>query len=232
MKGKTKSKILLKELPVNDRPREKLFRKGSENLTDSELLAIILGTGAMKKDALQLSEIFLQKFPLSKLAQITCEQVPHIYGIGKGKRARIFAMLELGKRMYAAPSLLKTTLKSQKEIIQECKDIANKKQEYLLALYLNARKELIQKEIIAIGNVNTMGIEPKEIFIPAIVTPCSEIILAHNHPSGNVMPSTDDIYFTKRVQEAGNVMGIQLQDHIIVAAAHYYSFRDNKMYSP
>lgn len=121
-------------------------------------------------------------------------------------------------------------MRSQQEILRECKDISDKKQEYLLALYINARHELLQKETIAVGNVNAVHIEPKEIFAPAVLIPCTEIILAHNHPSGEVTPSEDDIYFTKRVQEAGAIMGIPLNDHFIITTTKYFSFRNNKIY--
>jgi DNA repair protein RadC len=223
----TQKRKRIKDLPLSDRPREKLFQKGAQNLSDAELLGLLLGTGTKKQNAVKLAELLLKEIPLQKLATLPQEKLQETSGIGIGKAARILAALELGQRIFSPVSLQKVILRTYEQILAECRDLAEKNQEQLLALYVNARYELIQKEIIALGSVNALRIEPKEIFAPALLTPCTTIILAHNHPSKNPSPSEDDIQFTRRVQEAGELLGVHLFDHLIITSTTYFSFRDN-----
>lgn len=219
----------IKDLPESSRPREKLEYKGAQNLSDAELLAIILGTGTKKQNAVILAKKILNSFPLSKLTAISINQLLVIPGIGKTKASRIIACLELGHRIFTVPALNTTLINSTAEAIVQAKEISSKKQEHLLVLYLNARHQLIGKEIIAIGNLNALMIEPKEVFLPALTTPCCEIIICHNHPSDNPTPSKDDILFTQTIQKAGIIMGIGLIDHLIVCRSGYFSFREQKL---
>lgn len=214
------------------RIRETMESKGSQNLSDTELLALILGTGNTKKNVLALSQIVLQRYPLSKLSQISLSNLTSISGIGKTKATRILAALELGSRIFAPSSINKTIIQTTKDILREVKEIADKTQEHIMVLYLNARHQLIQKEVVALGNLNSSLIEPKEIFAPAIQTPSAFIILAHNHPSQDPTPSKEDIIFTKRVQAAGEILGIPLIDHLIVCPAAYFSFKEGIRKSP
>jgi len=220
--------VVIKDLPKTRRPREKLTEKGPQNLTNTELIAILLGTGSRKQNALKLAEAVIRQFPLDKLSEVHLGQLLKTSGIGNGKATRILAALELGKRIFAPASVAKIIVRSTQEALRECRDIANKKQEYLFVLYLNARHELLQKEIVALGNVNAIRIEPKEIFSHALVSPCASIIVAHNHPSGDPAPSNEDIQFTKRVQEAGEILGIPMLDHLIITQSGYFSFLENK----
>lgn len=224
-----KIKHNINELPLGMRPREKLLAKGTKHLSDAELLAVLLGTGCAKQNVLTLSELLLNHIPLKKLSSVALNELTSFPGVGQLKAFRILAALELGERVYAPVHLNKVVITSTKETIAELKEYVAKKQEYLVALYLNARHELIQKEVIGIGSLNSLVITPKEIFSPALQMPCTAVIVAHNHPSGDPHPSDDDIRFTKRIHEAGEVMGIQLLDHIIIANSSYYSFRDNKV---
>lgn len=218
----------IKDLPINTRPREKLQLSGKENLTNEELIAILLGTGSAKQNAITLSASLLKRFPLKKLASIPQDDLVRFPGVGRAKASRIVAALELGNRIFAPSSLTKAVIRSTTDVVTELRDIAEKRQEYLLVLYLNARYELIQKEIVGQGSLNHMMITAKEIFAPALMSPCASIIVAHNHPSGDPSPSDDDIAFTTRIHEAGEVMGIPMLDHVIVAKHDYFSFRDNK----
>jgi len=223
-----RKKVRMKDLPVSTRPQEKLLASGSANLTDEELLAILLGTGSKKQNVLKLSTILLRKYPVKELATQAANELIRFPGIGRVKASRILAALELGSRIYAPTSLTKTVIRSTQDALSELRDIASKQQEYLLVFYLNARYELIQKETVGQGSLNHMMITAKEIFAPAFVSPCASIIVAHNHPSGDPTPSDDDIAFTKRIHEAGEVMGILMLDHLIVTKSGYFSFRENK----
>lgn len=216
----------IKDLPLSERPREKLLAKGSTALSEGELLAILLGNGTAKQNALQLANAILKKFTLSTLSGHASD-LKKIPGVGKTKLSRILAAVELGERLFAKKSL-KNTIQSTEDILREVEDIAGKKQEHLRVLYLNARHELIQKEIIAIGNVNVLGIEMKEVFSPALLTPCVSIVVIHNHPSGDPTPSDADIQFTHKLHEAGKLLGIVLFDHVIVSTSSYFSFAKGK----
>lgn len=222
--GKQKNRI--KDLPLNSRPREKLLNKGAQNLTDAELIAILFGTGSTKQNVISLASTVLSQYPLEKLASVSSAHLEKISGIGKVKALHILAALELGKRVFDT-SVAKTTIYTTQDALAICRDITGKKQEYMLVLYLNARHELIQKETIGIGNLNTLVIEPKEIFSPALLSPCAEIIIVHNHPSGDPTPSEEDIHFTQRVQNAGEIMGVSLIDHLILSTSGYFSFRED-----
>jgi DNA repair protein RadC len=216
------------DLPPALRPREKLIANGRDNVTTAELLAILFSTGTAKSNALALGETVLRKYPQGKLTQLTLSNLTIIPGIGTSKATRLLAALELGQRLFSPTPVTKVIIKSPKDTVQIVKKYADKKQEYLLCLYINARNELIQMEIIGIGSLNSLQIEPREIFRPAFSTPCAGIIIVHNHPSGDPTPSDDDIIFTKRIQEAGKVIGIPLLDHIIISSRSYYSIKENK----
>ncbi len=216
----------IKDLPVSSRPREKLFAKGSQNLTDAELIAILLGTGSAKQNALSLASTVLHRHSLKQLIDMPISQLENISGIGKVKAIHIKAALELGKRVFSPEEITKTVIYTTQDAIALCRDIAKKKQEHMLVFYLNARHELIQKETIGMGSLNALVIEPKEIFSFALLSPCAEIIIVHNHPSGDFTPSEDDIRFTQRVQKAGEIMGIALVDHLILSPSGYFSFRE------
>lgn len=218
----------IKDLPLNSRPREKLHLTGKQNLTDEELIAILLGTGSSKQNAISLSTMLLKRFPLQKLLHLSSEELVRFPGVGQAKASRIVAAFELGSRLFAATSMTNVVIRSTQDVIVQLRDIVEKRQEYLMAFYLNARFELIQKEVVGQGSLNHMLITAKEIFAPALTTPSASIIIAHNHPSGDPSPSDDDISFTTRIHEAGEVMGIPMLDHVIVAKQGYFSFRENK----
>lgn len=218
----------LKDLPKSVRPREKIEITGAQNLTDVELLALLLGTGKPKKNVLELARGLLKHYPLSKLPSISLSQLTIFSGVGKSKATRIMAALELGKRLFAPLYLNQTIIQKTEDILKEIKEIADKKQEYIMVLFLDARNQLVQKEIVSVGNLNSNLITPREIFAIALKSPCAKVILVHNHPSGDPTPSEEDIAFTKRVQAAGEILGIALMDHIIVCQNSYFSFAESK----
>jgi DNA repair protein RadC len=210
-------------------PREKLVSHGVHNLSDAELLALLLNTGRKGKHVLSLAKLLVKQLPFSHFAAVTLDDLIAIAGVGQGKASRIIAAVELGKRLFATPALETVIIRSTEDALKQVTDIAAARQEIMVVLYINARSELIQKERIAIGAVNAARILPKEVFAPAMLTPCTGIIIAHNHPSGDPTPSEDDIVFTKRLTEAAEVMGITLLDHLIVASHAYFSFEKGEI---
>ncbi len=225
--NKKRQKLRIKDMPLTLRPREKLFAQGAKNLTDAELIAILLGTGSAKQNALVLGNKLLKQFPLQKLdGQL--KEIVRCPGVGLAKAARIAAALELGERLFAPVSVTKIIIRTAQEVVSQVRDIADKKQEYLIVLYLNARHELVLKEVVGMGSLNSLQITPKEIFSHALQTPCASLVIVHNHPSNDPAPSDDDIRFTRRIHEAGEVMAIPLLDHVIVCKSGYFSFREDK----
>jgi DNA repair protein RadC len=219
--------MTIKDLSKTRQPRERLVSFGAENLTDGELLAIILTSGTKKKNVLKLAKEILKKFPLRTLRTFELSELAQIDGIGKVKAGKILVSLELGRRSLGTKSHQQLLI--PEDVVKEVKDITNKSQEHLLALYLNARHELIEKQTICIGTINQVIIEPRDIFSYALLLPSPLIILVHNHPSKDPLPSNPDIAFTKRIVDAGKLLGIQIVDHIIVTEKDYCSFRERKL---
>lgn len=230
MKGFANSKqsrLRITDIPLTLRPREKLFHIGAKNLSEVELVAVLLGTGSKKQNALVLSDKLLKQFPLQKLdGQL--KEIVRFPGVGTAKAARIAAALELGERLFAPRSVTKIIIRTAEDVLVQVREIVDKKQEYLVVLYLNARDELVLQEVVGMGSLNSLQITPKEIFSHAMQTPCASLIVVHNHPSNDPTPSDADISFTRRIHEAGEVMGIPLVDHVIVCKSGFYSFRGDK----
>lgn len=224
---KKQKRLRIKDMAYTLRPREKLLAIGAHNLTEPELVAILLGTGSSKQNALVLGDKLLKEFRLKDIAK-HMQDIVRYPGVGTAKAARIAAALELGERLFAPESMTKIIIQTAKDAVTQVRDIVDKKQEYLVVLYLNARHELVLKKVVGIGSLNSLQITPKEILSHALMTPCASFIVVHNHPSNDPGPSLEDIHFTKRIHEAGEVMGIALIDHVIVTKNGFYSFREDK----
>jgi DNA repair protein RadC len=215
----------LKRVAMKDRPREKFFAYGPEYLRDEELIALIINSGTKDKDVLMISAEIVKKFPLTVLPRVTTKEMAQQKGLGPSKIARLRAVGELGRRMFVTNLLSVKKVETVEAVIQESQEIIEKSQEYLLALYMNTRNELLKKEIIGIGSLNINIIQPREIFGPAINIACNSIIIAHNHPSGDPTPSPSDIEFTEQVKSACDILGYEFLDHVIVGSTGFVSFR-------
>ena len=215
----------IKDLPKFDRPREKLVKYGVSKLSNSELLAILLRTGKNGKNAVDLATEILQKFNSKNIIDATVEEIIKIKGLGTAKACEIVACFELGKRLLKEKKSNLYILPS--DVYNELKDIKNHKKEHLYVFYLNSRNQEIEKELVSVGSLNAITAHPREVFENAIKHSASQIIVAHNHPSGDFNPSTEDIALTERFVKAGNILGIELTDHVIVSAKGYFSFRQS-----
>lgn len=200
----------IKSLPPSLQPREKILKRGAASLTTDELIAVILNTGMsgtpVSTIARKLSKLISSSRDVTKTTLMD-------YGLGPFKTAQILAVLELAKRSHPSAAL---TLKSPEHVYANCYDIAVQDKESIICFYLNARGELLKREIIAVGTLNRANLLPREIFSLVKELPVASIILAHNHPSGDLTPSDEDILFTKRVQAAGDILGVKLLDHLVV----------------
>jgi len=212
----------IKDIPKNDRPREKFLKKGSDALSKSELLAILLGSGIKGKNVKQLSEQIIRKFS-NKFLDITVDDLLEISGIGKAKALQIVSALALVKRFYEELGPKDNIVLSVQDAVSLTSEIRGKKKEYLVCLYLNARNALLKKEIISIGILDKSLIHPREIFGPAVELRAAGVILLHNHPSGDVEPSKQDIEVINKILEAGKIMGVNVIDFIIVSENDLHS---------
>jgi len=219
----------IKELPKHEQPREKLIEKGVENLKDRELMAILLRTGTKGKDVLKVSEEILCKFPKKKLLSLDFKELSKIKGIGEGKACLLLAAFELTKRALEVEDNNLSTINSAKDTVAQLQELRTAMKEHFVVLYLNAKNQLIYKETISIGTLNASLIHPREVFEPAIKNLTVQIIIAHNHPSGDTEPSTDDIAITKRLVESGKILGIEIIDHVIITKNDFLSFKDKNL---
>lgn len=223
-KQKTKKKQSVKELALRYQPREKAKRRGLSALNNSELLALIIGSGQKNCNVLELAKKVEKQLLLENESKKK-EKLSQIFGIGEILSNKILASLELGRRL-AAQKKNPQQIDHPSKIFELSRDLANKKQEYCLAFYLNGRQELLSRKTLAIGGLNYNFMEPRDIFEPAFSSGASNFILVHNHPSGHCEPSDDDLLLTEKVAKLGDLMGVKLLDHLIVCKDNYFSIRE------
>lgn len=220
----------MKEIPINDRPIERLINNGCECLSNEELLAILLKTGNKNESAkIVASNILSNLSNISDLKKIRFEELLKIKGIGKVKAATLLATIELSKRInQRLENINGIKIKNSSIIYEYYKNILETKtQEYFYCIYLDSQKRIIKDKILFIGTLNYSLVHPREIFKEAYLVSAASIICLHNHPSGDINPSKDDIILTKELSEVGNLFGIPIIDHIIIAKDNYYSFFEN-----
>ena len=215
--------VKIKQLPMHQRPREKLIEKGPSGLSDAELLAIILRTGIKGRSAIQLADELLIKIPLNKILSSNLHDFKQIKGLGTAKITQLIAAVELAKRAKESPT--EVALTNPERVANLLADYKTKKKEYFLAIYLNARHFLLHKEIVSIGHLTGSLVHPREVFAPAFKNSAVSVILAHNHPSGDPTPSPDDIQLTQRIIDAGKILDISILDHIIVTKNDWVSMK-------
>ena len=219
----------IKDMPQSEQPREKLLAGGVETLSNAELIAILLATGTKELTAISLAENILNysNDGLRFLTDTTVEELSNIKGIGLAKSAQLIAAVELGKRIALTTKVNNYRIKSPMDVSSLLmEELRYKKKEYFNILLLNTKHELISIENISIGSLNASIVHPREVFQRAIKRSSSAIILVHNHPSGDPSPSNEDIKITKRLQEAGNIVGIEVLDHIIIGDGNYCSLKE------
>jgi DNA repair protein RadC len=213
----------VKEMPLYSRPREKLQEKGPKALSDRELLAILLGSGTQTQDVLTLAGRILKVLDNTS-ANPTLEQLQSIDGIGPAKATIILAALEFARRRIR-PEGFKIGLPP--DVLPLIQHMADRKQEQFLCISLNGAYEVIAVRTVSVGLVNKTQVHPREVFADPLTDRATAIIVAHNHPTGNVTPSKDDIAITRQLKSAGETLGIKLLDHIIFSHKGYYSLMEN-----
>ena len=215
--------IKMKDIPVKERPRERLIKEGVEKLSNEELLSILIGNGTKGVSAKDLSLKVLDKIKsIGNANLLNYRSLLEIKGLGMAKACSLLASFELGKRVNIENNSLNSA------VFNYFKNIfLNKKQEYFYCLYLDSKKHVISNKLLFMGTLNRSIVHPREVFKEAYLLSASSIICVHNHPSGNVEPSKDDIDITNQLSSIGYIMGIKLVDHLIIGSNTYYSFLEN-----
>lgn len=203
-------------------PREKLAKTGIASLKDEELLAIILGTGYKGKNVLCLAKDILKEYPAADFIRIPLSKLKQIKGIGPAKASIIAAAVELVKRGIDKNII---AIKKPTDILPYTADIRDKRKEHFIVFYLNARNEILKRVVVSIGTLNASLVHPREVFKPAVGRSVSSVIFVHNHPSGDPAPSEDDIKLTKRLVSSGEILGIEVLDHIIISKTDFVSMK-------
>ena len=217
----------IKDFNTEDKPREKLSQKGPSQMTMEDLVAIIIGSGTkgveVRKIASDISGVYKKK-----AYKVLEEDLCKIKGIGKANACKIIAAVEFGSRVGPKKQTNKRIeMLEPKDVWEELADIRKSKKEHFVILYLNARNKEIERDVVSIGTISASLVHPREVYKKAIEHEASIIIAAHNHPSNEVEPSDADINITRRLSEASKILGIELQDHVIVSRDSYYSIREN-----
>jgi len=200
-------------------PREKYIERGIDSLSDMELLAIIVGRGIKGKNFLSVSRSLISRMRsiLAAKKNITLDSIQDIDGIGEVTGMKILCGIELGKRLYEIVDVEKMFVRNSQDAYLALKQIGKRKQEHVVALFLNSRFEVISKKTICIGSLDGVNVLPRDIIIPALELNASSVVIAHNHPSGDSSPSQEDVEITRRISSALELVGLSLLDHIVIA---------------
>ena len=223
----------VKHWPEDERPRERLMTHGASTLSEAQLLAIIIRNGRAGRSAVDLGRELLERFgSLVGIEQAGIREICEVEGIGPAKAAEIKAAVELGRR-YQKPSLAGASFCSSSDVAAyyrpRMKDL---KKEIFQCALLDTKNKIIREEVVSVGSLSSSIVHPRDTFKAAVRESAAAVIFIHNHPSGDVRPSQEDILLTKRLIQAGEVIGIQVLDHIIIGDGEHFSFRDNGMITP
>jgi len=221
-------RLTIKDMPVEERPRERLLALGAEKVSNAELLAVILRTGTLKDTALDLAQMVLARAGnLREMPYLAVEELMEIRGIGPAKAVQVKAALELGRRMVVASRGYNVDITSPEDVFNYMmEEMRYLEQEEFRIILLNIKNKVLGVETIFRGGLNSSIVHPREIFRLALRRSAASLILLHNHPSGDPTPSAEDISVTRRLVEAGEVMGVNILDHIVMGEGRFLSFRE------
>lgn len=221
-------RLMIRDVPEEERPRERMKAYGAEYLSNTESIAILLRTGTRGESALRLADKILQKAgSLRSLLEMELEELKSISGIGEAKAIQIKAGLELGRRLSRGNLLDRITIRSPKDAADYMMDsLRYLHQEHFVSLFLNTKNQIIGQETIFVGTLNSSLVHPREVFREAIRRSSASVLLLHNHPSGDPTPSKEDLDITQRMVESGNLLGIEVLDHLIIGDGSYISLKE------
>jgi DNA repair protein RadC len=212
---------------VPARPREKLRSRGATSLTDAELLALLLGSGTAGRSAFRIARGMARRHP-SELAGWPAARWVRVPGIGPARAAALVAAFELGRRAQESPAA-GSPIRGPEDVLRHVRDLRRARREHFVVLLLNARHELQCREVVSIGSLNASIVHPREVFLPAILHSAASVVLVHNHPSGDPEPSEEDVSISRRLVQVGELVGIGVLDHVIVASRGLVSLRSRQL---
>lgn len=220
-------KLRILDMQKEERPRERLIKNGAAALSDSELLAIILRTGSRQENVINLSQRLLSEYNLKQLSTINIAQLMDIHGIKESKAAQIAACFEIARRLESFNEEVKPKVNSPEDVYRRIYPrMREQKKENFIELCLDTKNQIIREEIISIGSLNANVVHPREVFKTALAVSAAHIIVAHNHPSGDPTPSREDIEVTKKLIEAGKIIGVDVLDHVIIGDGRHFSMKE------
>lgn len=219
---------MIRDFPENERPRERFIQSGPESLSNHELIAILLRTGTKEESVLQLSNRLLTHFEgLRYLKDATLDEITEIKGIGKAKAIQVLAAIEIGRRVsnlnYSDRYVIRSPEDGANYVMNDMRFLS---QEHFVCLYLNTKNQVLHKKTVFIGSLNASIVHPREVYKEALRRSAASVICLHNHPSGDPGPSREDIEVTKRLAEAGRIIGIELLDHLIIGENKFVSLKE------
>ncbi len=218
---------LIKELPEDERPRERFKKYGVESLSNEELLSILLRTGTDKRSVKEVSLDILKLYEMSDLSNINFNSLKEIKGVGEVKAITVISAIEFGKRVLSKKDLVHQ-IKTGDDVYNLVKDeMEGLLQEKFMAVYLDTKNMVLMKKVIFVGTVNSSSITPRDVFREAVKLNSTSMILVHNHPAGSVNASYEDVYMTNEFIKLGRMMGISVIDHIIIGKNNYSSIRES-----
>lgn len=220
----------IKEMAEDSRPRERLLKFGIENLSDSELLALILEKGTKQENVIEMSSRLITTYGLNKLSECSLKELQEINGIGKAKAMQILAIFELNKRDKLAENPIKKISCAKDVFDMFHEKLKDEKQEKFIVLCLDGRYQIIKEELVSVGILDASIVHPREVFKGAIKESAFAVVLIHNHPSGDPMPSKEDIKIAKILTKSGELLCIPVLDQIIIGNESYWSTRENKLF--
>jgi DNA repair protein RadC len=216
--------LRVKDLPDAEKPREKLTQAGPSELSVAELVAVIWSVGTKNEDVLAMARRTVQEYGERSIAnELDAQRLAQTATIPLGKACQVVAAFELGRRYYATAAGRPVHIRDSQQAYQYLRSMGHMQKEQLRGLYLNSRQQIIHDEVISVGSLTSNVVHPREVFRPAIERGAVAIIIAHNHPSGSLSPTMADVQVTEQLQAAGELIGIELLDHLIIAGARYVS---------
>ncbi len=219
--------LTVKEMPKDNRPRERLLKEGAQALSPAELLAILLRTGSKKVTAIDMANNILHHCDgLKGLASISTEELGSFFGMGDAKVAQIKAAVELGGRIYKEGVLSKARISSPMDVMDLVREMQFFDREHFRVVHLSTKNHVLGYDQVSVGSLNSSIVHPREVFKKAIEKSAASVILVHNHPSGDPEPSKEDIRVTRRLVDAGKLLGIEVLDHVIIGANCYKSLKE------
>ncbi|MFH1801813.1 MAG: DNA repair protein RadC [archaeon] len=220
----------IKDLPEQNRPRERFLKHGPETLSDAELFAIILRTGSQKENVIDMSNRLIKEYGLNNLFDCSLKELQKIKGIGPSKAMQLLAMAELGKRYNQSQILQKKKITCAEDVFNHFHErLKDKKQEEFHILMLNTQNHIIGEQLISKGTLDASLVHPREVFKPAIKNSASKIILVHNHPSGDCFPSDEDYEIFRIISETGKNLQIKILDNVIIANNKKWSYVEDRI---